>query len=151
MSTLNENILKVKETFEDIASAIADVNGESLGECVTPTDYADEIRKLAAKSGLTAEQIHVQAYSTEDSYPTVSSEPTEDGGVMITFGLQRGMKGEPGERGRDGVQGEQGPQGRDGKDGTRFEFIYKRVADENVYVEAPNNEQEDGYVPTLEG
>lgn len=63
----------------------------------------------------------------------------------------QGVQGPAGPRGIQGLQGPQGPAGEDGADGYRFEFIYKRVADETVVVTAPSNEQVDFYVPESEG
>lgn len=63
----------------------------------------------------------------------------------------QGVQGPAGPRGIQGLQGPQGPAGEDGADGYRFEFIYKRVADETVVVTAPSNEQADFYVPESEG
>lgn len=86
--------------------------------------------------------------------------------------MASGTSGEPGKDGKDGVDGQQGPQGiqgpagpkgekgdpgpqgppgpaggGDGTSGTRFEFIYKRVADESIDVVAPDSVNEDGYEP----
>lgn len=46
--------------------------------------------------------------------------------------------------GKDGNGGE----GGDGVSGTRFEFLYKRVASEDIEVVAPDSVNEDGYEPT---
>ena len=45
--------------------------------------------------------------------------------------------------GKDGANGE----GGDGVSGTRFEFLYKRVASEDIEVVAPQSINEDGYEP----
>jgi hypothetical protein len=69
---------------------------------------------------------------------------------MITFGLRRGATGPQGPQGPQGPAGEQGPAGKDGDgtSGTRFEFLYTRVASEDVEVVAPDSVNEDGYEPT---
>lgn len=65
---------------------------------------------------------------------------------------ETGSQGPQGEKGEKGEKGDKGDPGISGTDGTRFEFIYKRVADTTVSVSKPNtNEQTDKFVPTDEG
>ena len=162
MSTLNENILKVKETFEDIASAIEE-KGVEVSSCDSPTVYANKIRAIASTVVFDPEKIYAEAYDTNGSEPSVTVTQVDDDGVMFTFGLRRGAQGAPGRDGIDGTPGQDGAPGQDGqdgqdgapgkdgadgKDGTRFEFIYTRVADATVVITPPENSQEDRFEPT---
>ena len=116
MSTLNENILKVKETFDNIATAIEE-QGVYVGECDSPTTYADKIRSIVGTGGgLNPEKLYVEAYET-DADPSVTASPTEDGGVMLTFGLRRGVQGPAGSDGQDGQDGKDGKDGAQGPTG----------------------------------
>jgi hypothetical protein len=113
MSTLNENILKVKETFDNIAIAIEE-QGVDVGECDSPTTYADKIRSIVGTGGgLDPEKLYTEAFETEDNV-SVTPSLTEDGGVMLTFGLKRGPAGPAGQDGRDGVDGQDGQDGAQG-------------------------------------
>ena len=141
MSTLNENILKVKETFEDIASAIEE-QGVDVGDCDSPTTYANKIRSIVGSGGgLDPNKLYVEAYDAGDANPTVTASSSGDGGVILTFGLKRGAAGTagtPGKDGRDGkdgadgATGAQGPagipgqDGADGMDGSVYEYVYFR-------------------------
>jgi hypothetical protein len=120
MSTLNENILKVKETFEDIAAAIEE-KGVDVGECESPTTYAAKIRAITGTGGgLDPNKLYVEAYDAGLSEPTVEASATDDGGIMLTFGLRRGSDGAAGPvgpAGKDGASGTDGKDGKDGKDG----------------------------------
>lgn len=163
MSTLNENILKVKETFEDIASAIEE-QGVNVGECESPTTYANKIRSIVGTGGgLNPEKLYVEAYDAGDSEPSVEASPTEDGGVMLTFGLRRGVAGtdgkdgSPGQDGTDGKDGDVGPQGpagpagkdgADGMDGSVYEYIYYQGKQESDKPSTPSGENVDDYVPS---
>jgi len=158
MSTLNENILKVKETFQNIAAAIEE-KGVDVGECDSPVTYADKIRSISgsAEGGFDIDKLYVEAYETDAPEPSASVSPTEDGGVMITFGLRRGATGP---QGLQGPQGEQGPAGKDGKsgtdgkdgiDGSTYEYIYFRgltSADKPIDIPSGEGNDKDDYIPS---
>ena len=147
MSTLNENILKVKETFEDIAFAIKKgaEKGmcEDIGECDSPMTYADKIHSIveSGSKGLDPNKLYVEAYDVGLSEPTVEASTTEDGGVMLTFGLKRGLDGQPGPMGPAGPEGPagpagpMGPTGPAGKGGDGIQYIYTTTS----VNEAPKN------------
>lgn len=155
MSTLHENILKVKETFEDIASAIEE-KGVDVGECESPMTYASKIRSIVGSGGLDPNKLQVAAKDNGDADPTVDVSPTEDGGVLLTFGLKRGIAGAQGQEGPtgpvgpQGPQGEQGPSGVDGKDGkdgkdgidgSTYEYVYFRgLTSEDKPIDIPSGE-----------
>lgn len=93
--------------------------------------------------------------SEEENGLNVITATLSDGQVS-TFRLRNGSDGKdgadgadgaPGADGKDGQDGKDGKDGKDGQDGTRFEFIYKRVADESVVVVKPSNAQVDKYEP----
>lgn len=170
MSTLNENILKVKETFEDIAAAIEE-KGVDVGECESPTTYAAKIRSITGTGdGLDPNKLYVEAYDAGLSEPTVEASATDDGGIMLTFGLRRGSDGQAGptgpagkdgapgadgKDGKDGVDGKDGKDGVDGKDGadgmdgSTYEYVYFRgvTADDKPPMPTGGNSADD-YVPT---
>ena len=58
-----------------------------------------------------------------------------------------GKDGQDGVDGKDGQDGKDGAPGKDGVDGTRFEFIYKRVSDIDVAIQAPASINEDKHIP----
>ena len=119
MSTLNENILKVKETFEDIASAIEE-KGVDIGECDSPTTYASKIRSITSGAGgIDFDKLQVSAYDAGTQGPSVTSTETADGGILLTFGLKRGEKGEKGEKGDPGTNGLNGEKGEKGDKGDK--------------------------------
>ena len=133
MATLNENILKVKDTFDDIASAIEE-QGVEIGECDSPETYAQKIRSIVGTGGgLDPDKLYVEAFEEKGPEPTVTSTVTDDGGVILTFGLRRGEKGDPGQDGQTGADG------ADGADGTIFEYIYLQNDGEQ-----PSNPTPDG-------
>ena len=93
--------------------------------------------------------------SEEENGVNVITATLSDGQVS-TFRLRNGSVGPQGPQGNTGPQGIQGEQGvpgqdgkngADGKDGTKFEFIYKRVADATVVITSPENNQKDGFEP----
>ena len=152
MATLSENIIRVDEAFKAIKSAINNHPGvtEPLGECASPEEYADSITSIAGAGDL---KIEVAAYEEDGAYPTVTSETTDDG-VLITFGLRRGPKGDPGPQGEVGEAGKDGKDGMDGVDGsegTKYEYIYFRgFTNEdkpNTPASGVGNDIDD-YVPT---
>lgn len=154
MSTLNENILKVKETFDDIASAIEEKGGE-VTPCDSPLTYADKIRLLNTKGGgLDPEKLYVEAYDAGDANPTVMASATDDGGVMLTFGLKRGASGQNGKDGKDGKNGKDGKDGKDGADGmdgSTYEYVYFRgisASDKPNKPAAGIGNTTDDYTPT---
>lgn len=163
MSTLNENILKVKETFEDIAFAIKKgaEKGmcEDIGECDSPMTYADKIHSIveSGSKGLDPNKLYVEAYDVGLSEPTVEASTTEDGGVMLTFGLKRGLDGQPGPMGPAGKDGASGTDGKDGKDGADgmdgsvYEYVYFRGTSKEHKPGKPASgvgNNTDDYVPT---
>lgn len=158
MSTLNENILKVKETFQNIATAIEE-KGVDVGECDSPVTYADKIRSISgsAEGGFDIDKLYVEAYETDAPEPSASVSPTDDGGVMITFGLRRGAtgpqgpQGEQGPAGKDGEPGTDGKDGTDGIDGSTYEYVYFRgltSADKPIDVPSGEGNNQDDYKPT---
>lgn len=160
MSTLNENILKVKETFEDIAAAIEE-KGVDVGECESPTTYAAKIRSITGTGGgLDPNKLYVEAYDAGLSEPTVEASATDDGGIMLTFGLRRGSDGQTGPTGpagKDGAPGADGKDGKDGKDGADgmdgsvYEYVYFRGTSKEHKPGKPASgvgNNTDDYVPT---
>ena len=169
MSTLNENILKVKETFEDIAAAIEE-KGVDVGECESPTTYAAKIRAITGTGdGLDPNKLYVEAYDAGLSEPTVEASATDDGGIMLTFGLRRGSDGQtgpigpagkdgaPGADGKDGKDGKDGADGKDGKDGadgmdgSTYEYVYFRgltLDDKPINIPSGEGNNQDDYKPT---
>jgi len=144
---VNDNISKIENAFADIKNAIEN-QGIDVGECESPTTYAEKINSLVG-SGTGIESVEAYAYNVDDDTPTVTADIV-DNKMRFTFGLVRGLQGPAG---KDGVSGSDGKDGQDGKDGadgvsgTRFEFLYTRVANENVPVEAPQSVNEDLYEP----
>ena len=136
MSTLNENILKVKETFEDIASAIEE-KGVDVGECDSPVTYADKIRSISgsAEGSFDIDKLYVEAYETDAPEPSASVSPTEDGGVMITFGLRRGATGPQGPQGEQGPAGADGTNGKDGLSGADGKSIVSTTCEYGLSVD----------------
>lgn len=160
MSTLNENILKVKETFEDIAAAIEE-KGVDVGECESPTTYAAKIRAITGTGdGLDPNKLYVEAYDAGLSEPTVEASATDDGGIMLTFGLRRGSDGaagpagpagKDGASGTDGKDGKDGKDGADGMDGSVYEYVYFRGTSKEHKPGKPASgvgNNTDDYVPT---
>ena len=132
MATLNENILKIKSTFDEIATAI-EQKGVPVGECDSPTTYANKIRSIAGSGvGIEPYDFLAEVYELPDSAkePVVNTTVTDSGEVIFTFGIRRGAKGDAGvpgsagvpgpqgEKGEKGDKGEQGPQGPQGPAGT---------------------------------
>ena len=150
MSTLNENILKVKETLNEIADAIKE-QGVNIDECSSPESYGEKIKSIGENIELDADKIHTKAYDIGDLDPRVEVSNTEDGKILFTFGLKRGPQGLVGPAGPSGAPGPAGLNGVPGKDGSQIEYIYKQVPTEETVVEKPNNSQEDNYIPKLEG
>ena len=112
MATLNENILKIKSTFDEIATAI-EQKGVPVGECDSPTTYANKIRSIAGSgTGIEPYDFSAEVYELPDSAkePVVNTTVTDSGEVIFTFGIRRGEKGIPGAKGE---KGEQGPAGKD--------------------------------------
>lgn len=152
MSTLNENILLVQDTFADIASAIEE-QGVAVGECDSPTTYADKIRSIDGSGsglGINPYYLSAEVYELPDtaSEPTVDTTVTEDGGVVFTFGLRRGAAGQDGEDGKDGVDGK---DGEDGIDGSTYEYVYFRgltEEDKPSDIASGEGNNQDDYVPT---
>ena len=137
MSTLNENILKVKETFEDIASAIEE-KGVEISPCDSPMVYGDRIRSIVEQVVFDPEKIYAEAYDIDEPQPTVEVMKSEDNGAIFIFGLRKGAPGKDGITPQlkieDGywyvsydngstwtrlskATGEDGAPGRDGQDG----------------------------------
>jgi hypothetical protein len=114
MSKLNENILKVKETFDEIALAIEE-KGVDVTDLDAPTTYADKIRSIVGENtGLDPDKLYVEACDAGDSEPFVIKSRTEDGGVLLTFGLKQGPQGSSGEKGAVGPKGLPGEKGEAG-------------------------------------
>ena len=150
MSTLNENILKVKETLNEIATAIKE-QGVSIDECTSPESYGEKIKSIGENIELDADKIHTKAYDVGDLDPRVEVSNTEDGKILFTFGLKRGPQGPAGPAGPSGSPGPAGLNGVPGRDASQIEYIYKPVPTEETIIETPNNSQEDNYIPKLEG
>ena len=104
MSTLNENILKVKETFEDIASAIEE-KGVEISPCDSPMVYGDRIRSIVEQVVFDPEKIYAEAHDIDEPQPTVEVMKSEDNGAIFIFGLRRGAPGKDGEDGSSGQDG----------------------------------------------
>jgi hypothetical protein len=104
MSTLNENILKVKETFEDIAYAIEE-KGVEISPCDSPMVYGDKIRSIVEQVVFDPEKIYAEAHDIDEQQPTVEVIKSDDNGAIFVFGLRRGA---PGKDGEDGTPGQDG-------------------------------------------
>lgn len=104
MSTLNENILKVKETFEDIATAIEE-KGVEISPCDSPMVYGDKIRSIVEQVVFDPEKIYAEAHDIDEQQPTVEVIKSDDNGAIFVFGLRRGA---PGKDGEDGTPGQDG-------------------------------------------
>lgn len=117
---MSDNILKIKNAFKDIAAAIEE-KGVIVDECDSPTIYGAKIREIVVDEYLDPDKLYVAAKDVGDADPTVEATSTEDGGLLLTFGLKRGPKG------LDGVSGEQGIQGEKGEPGEKGDTISYRT------------------------
>lgn len=148
MANLNETISEIKDTFADIRSAIIE-KGVEVGECESPTVYAERILDIQSGSGeggISTISADAEAYEVYGE-PEASVEITDadDGSTRLAFkfGIARGRTGAQGEKGEDGAPG---ATGRPGKDAVTFEYIYKLT--NSSYCTAPNySPQQDGYEP----
>ena len=125
MANLNETISEIKDTFADIRSAIIE-KGVEVGECESPTVYAERILDIQSGSGeggISTISADAEAYEVYGE-PEASVEITDadDGSTRLAFkfGIAKGRTGAQGEKGEDGAPG---ATGRPGKDAVTFEYI----------------------------
>ena len=85
MVTINDNILKIKETFDDIAAAIEE-KGVDVDPCDSPTSYANKIRLIDGEGGVSPYIFDAEVFETEQE-PYVITSVDEDSGVLFSFYL----------------------------------------------------------------
>ena len=144
MANLNETVSEIKETFADIRSAIIE-KGVEVGECESPTVYADRILEIqgGGGNGIMLTNVTAEAYEVYGE-PTANVRLSPDGTEMaFTFGLARGAKGDKGDPGATGPAGPAGPAGSS----TMIEHIYKLETSIDVEVDTPDSVNIDGHVP----